>query len=171
MKNLELKCRYPDLLSAKRLAGKIGAKYIGVLKQTDTYSKINSGRLKLRNINNREFELIYYDRPDKKTAGFCKYERISLSKADYKKILNLLKKSKTISGVIKKARTLYLFKKTRIHLDKVAGLGKFLEFEIICKLPKDENQAPAKMKMLKEVFRIPNKNLISVSYIDLLKKR
>ena len=33
-------------------------------------------------------------------------------------------------GSVKKVRTLYMVGQTRIHLDKVEGLGEFVEFEV-----------------------------------------
>ena len=37
------------------------------------------------------------------------------------------------SGRVRKHRTLYLAGRTRIHLDRVAGLGEFLELEVVLK--------------------------------------
>lgn len=40
-------------------------------------------------------------------------------------------RSNGIRGVLIKERYLFLYKQTRIHLDKVEGLGDFMELEVI----------------------------------------
>ena len=165
MKNLELKVNYPDFDKAKKVCKTINAKYSGVLNQADIFYNLKKGRLKLRNINNKRFEIIYYSRSNSKTEKISEYEIIRLR--DELPIKKLLKEYLGVRGIVKKKRELYLYENVRIHLDSIRGLGKFLEFEIVCKNSDELRSAPAKMKKLKELFNISGKDLISVSYIDM----
>jgi adenylate cyclase class 2 len=166
VKNIELKSVCTNLHSAKQKCKQIKAKYKGILKQIDTYFNINPGRVKLRNVNGRKFELIYYSRVGKGSEMESDYEIIKLS--DDKEIKSIMKSTIGIRGIVKKKRELYIFENVRIHLDTVSKLGTFIEFEIVCKSPKDLKETPRKMNYLKKVFEIKQKNLISKSYIDLI---
>ena len=166
MKNLELKVKYTDFTLAKKVCKCINAKNSGVLMQTDTFFNLNKSRLKLRNINNNKFELIYYNRTNTKTEKISEYEIIRMQ--DEMPVKKLLKEYLGVRGVVNKKRELYLYENVRIHLDTVRGLGRFLEFEIVCNNSKELNAAPEKMKKLKKIFEISPKDLISLSYIDML---
>ena len=166
MKNLEIKSKYDDLKLAAKIAKKLKATYKGVLNQTDTYFNVKSGRLKMRLINNKKYELIHYHRTNSKNARFCNYEIIRLNNG--KQVYELLTNALGIKCVIVKKRILYIFENVRIHFDTVKNLGKFLEFEVVCRSKQDENEAVRKMKMLKEIFHIDNKKLLPYSYSDML---
>lgn len=168
MKNIELKSKCSDLNAAVRVCWEIGAQYGGILMQTDTYYNVPEGRMKLRNVNNEKFELIYYFRVDKGAEKESNYEIIKLK--DDKDIKKILKDSLGVKGVVKKIRELYLYQNARIHLDSVKGLGKFIEFEVVCGNEKEMKEAPKKIKYLKGVFKIEKKNLVAKSYIDLIKE-
>ena len=166
MKNLELKSVCHDLNKAVKICWQIGAKFGGILNQMDIYYNVPEGRLKLRNVNDDKFELIYYFRVDKGTEKESDYDIIKLN--DEKDIKKILKESLGVRGTIKKKRELYLYQNVRIHLDTVRGLGKFIEFEVVCKNAGDLREAPEKIKYLKKVFAIKQISLIDRSYIDLI---
>lgn len=169
MKNLELKFKVIDFEASKRVCKQIGAGYSGVLRQKDTFFRVNGNRLKLRNINSRKFELIYYSRSDSKNARESNYEIIPL-KAEAP-MLSILKHSLGLRGTVIKKRALYLWQNTRIHLDEVKHLGKFMEFEIVCTSSLQTKNAPQQMKKLIEWFGVKKSQLISKSYIDLLERK
>ena len=64
MQNIEIKATFPDREKGIALAKSLGARDEGSLHQIDTYFNVSRGRLKLREINGDEFQLIYYQRPD-----------------------------------------------------------------------------------------------------------
>jgi adenylate cyclase class 2 len=169
MKNIELKSVCTRLHLARGKCKQIKAEYKGILKQTDTYFNVKPGRLKLRNVNGRKFELIYYSRTGKGSEMESDYEIIKLN--DDKEIKNIIKSAIGIKGIVKKKRELYVFENVRIHLDTMSKLGTFIEFEIVCSSPKDLKDAPRKMNYLKKIFEIKQKDLISKSYIDLILKK
>ena len=133
MKNIELKIFLDDFKKIATLLKKIGARYKERLYQTDTYYNCKTGRLKLREINNRDFELIFYQRPDGGNSKVSNYEISNIKRGQLKTIKSVLTKLLGEKNIIKKQRDLWMYKNTRIHLDKVKKLGKFLELETIVK--------------------------------------
>lgn len=73
-------------------------------------------------------ELIYYERPDLEGPKLSNYSKCSVPHgAD---LLNVLTQALGVRGVVKKTRHLYIHQQTRIHIDDVEGLGKFVELEV-----------------------------------------
>jgi predicted adenylyl cyclase CyaB len=163
--NLEIKCRYPSAAKARERAKALGASARGILRQTDTYFKVDSGRLKLREINGKQFELIYYRRPDSKSTRYSDYSIISLPEARSAK--SLFRSHFGVTVVVRKKRTLFLYKNARIHIDTVAGLGTFVEFEVV--VTKGKRQAQELMNVLLQQFGIVPSMLIGGSYSDMIR--
>ncbi len=162
--NLELKAKVSNLADAGRIARTIGAKKHSVLIQTDTYFNVPNGRLKLREINARKFELIYYFRANKSGDRYSDYTIVPLSEPRIlKRILTKLFGQKV---VVRKRRLLYRFNNARIHLDRVKGLGFFIEFEIL--VTKGKAQAESFMLTLRKEFSISPAQVVAGSYSDLL---
>ncbi|STQ91152.1 putative adenylyl cyclase CyaB [Iodobacter fluviatilis] len=67
-----------------------------------------------------------------------------------------------------KQRTVYKVGRSRIHLDKVQGLGDFLELEVV--LSEDESQTTGiqEAEALMQQLGIRPGQLIDVVYVDLL---
>ncbi len=161
--NLELKAVFPSLVRADKIARKIKAKRIGVTYQTDTYYRVRSGRLKLREIRGLGGELIYYHRPNRKGSRYSDYLIAPLSSP-----VQVKKLFRTMFGelvVVRKVRTLYLYRNARIHLDRVKGLGPFIEFEVLN--TKGKRQAQSLMICLKREFGIKRESIVAGSYSDL----
>ncbi len=129
MKNIELKIFLDDFKEITTLLKKTGARYKERLYQTDTYYNCKTGRLKLREINKRDFQLIFYQRPDRGSSRVSNYEILNIKRGRLKAIKSVLSKSFGEKNIIKKERRLWVYKNTRIHLDKVRGAGNFLELE------------------------------------------
>lgn len=131
MRNIELKVSVNnfDELTQKLVA--FDAERQGVLRQRDTYFNVECGRLKLREIDGIEFELIYYERPNKSESKISTYEIVKLDAESAQKIKSILTKSLGIKIVVEKERNLWMYENTRIHLDVVQGLGYFLELETV----------------------------------------
>jgi CYTH domain len=70
--------------------------------------------------------------------------------------------------VVRKTRTLYQVGPTRIHLDRVEGLGNFLELEVLLRPGQTEAEGKTIAQALLENFRIEENQLVAVAYIDLL---
>ena len=166
MKNLEIKARCKDHAAAVKALKNLNAEYKGVLRQRDVYFRVDSGRLKLRSINGSEHQLIYYRRPDKKSARYSNYflEMIRRPVEAEKLLQQSLGKLVTVN----KTRKLYIYENVRIHLDTVRGLGGFIEIEVVCKTAGETRLAAKKMKMLLKELGIRHNDHIRYSYSDLI---
>jgi adenylate cyclase, class 2 len=163
--NLEIKCRYQSLARARKIALSIGASSQGTLRQIDTYFNAKSGRLKLREINGQRSELIYYQRPNARSSRYSHYSIVSLDEPGAPK--SLFRSLLGVSAVVRKKRSLFLYKNARIHIDSVERLGTFVEFEVVVK--RGKRQARELMKFLMKEFGINKKMLLGGSYSDLVR--
>ena len=73
-------------------------------------------------------QLIFYNRPDTSGPKLSDF-RVS-PVGDVEGMKTLLSLALGAIGCVKKVRTLYMVGQTRVHLDKVEGLGEFVEFEV-----------------------------------------
>jgi adenylate cyclase class 2 len=162
-KNLELKARIRSVADAEAAASACGATFGGTLHQSDTYFDVPRGRLKLREIDGEEAELIFYERPEDRPERWSNYERIPC--ADPARLKAALEAAVGIRVVVKKARRLYQYRQSRIHIDTVEGLGTFLEFEV---QDSDAAESEALMKLLRDAFAVRGDDIVRASYADLV---
>ncbi|NWR39329.1 SUB1 protease, partial [Tachuris rubrigastra] len=99
-----------------------------LLVQADTFFRVPRGRLKLRRTQDGRGELIFYERPD--TTGPKLSSFTITPTADPDGLEAVLAQALGVLGVVRKERLLYLLGQTRVHLDRVEGLGDFLELEV-----------------------------------------
>jgi adenylate cyclase class IV len=169
MKNLELKTAGVDFGRARRVLRTLKARrQAQPLVQSDWYFVTPRGRLKLRQRKGeRRAELIFYVRPDAEKARASEYE--VLPTEDGARLLRLLRAMFTPGVCVRKRRELWLLGETRVHLDRVDGLGEFLEIEV----PYTGAVAPARvlMRMLIDRLGIDPAQVLGCSYSDLLAQR
>jgi homotetrameric cytidine deaminase len=126
-RNVELKARDPDPAQTLRRALALGASDEGILRQRDTYFARARGRLKLREQEPGEAQLIAYERPDGTEARTSRYHLAAVpDPADLRAALDAVLGTLV---VVDKRRHLLLYENVRIHLDEVEGLGSFVELE------------------------------------------
>jgi len=167
--NLEIKIKTGSHKVYIETLKSIGAEYYGILNQKDVYFKVPSGLLKLR-IENDKYTLIKYNR-DEKGKRWSSYELLKLERMhpggkDPEKYMTDIFKTETI---VKKKRTLYLYNNTRIHLDEVKGLGKFLELETLTVSGKKD--AAKRFKEMLSLLKINPENQIHASYKNLIRNK
>jgi len=73
-----------------------------------------------------------------------------------------------VRAVVEKKRELHLIGPVRVHLDEVAHLGAFLEFEYVLRGGEDASEATAELERLKQVFGINEADLLAHSYSDMI---
>ena len=162
--NLELKIKVDSHKKIEDVLNSLGAENKGLLIQKDIYYKIKKGLLKLR-VENDTFTLIKYLR-DEKGKRWSNYELMKLEAKNPEKYLREIFE---VDVIVQKKRKFYLYKNTRVHLDEVKNLGKFLELETLLVGDKLDAQ-----KRFDEIVRLLNLDLsrqIRSSYKVLLMDR
>ena len=165
--NLEIKAAYDSVKLARKHARRIGARYVGTLNQIDTYFKVTSGRLKLREINGKKSELIYYHRSNVKKSRYSQYTILEVKNPALMK--EMFRSLFGIWTIVKKKRILFLYRNARIHIDSVKKLGTFLEFEII--VGHDKKRARSLMSFLCKEFAVKSESFVGGSYSDMVRER
>ena len=134
--------------------------------QDDTFFSCPDGRLKLRAFTNTEGELIFYRRPDGNAPRESFYVRSETVEPD--SLRECLSLAYGQAGRVVKHRTLFLAGRTRIHLDRVEGLGHFLELEVVldeCESP--ENGVREALDLM-ERLGVNESGLVEKAYVDML---
>jgi len=164
--NIEIKASCPNLDRIRDLLKSKNAVFKGIDHQVDTYFKVNSGRLKLRE-GNIENHLIYYERENK---GEPKESLVILHKYNPDQSLKeILTRSLGILAVVNKHREIYFIDNVKFHLDNVKGLGYFVEIEAI-----DEDGSIGSEKLHEQckyylrLLNISKEDLLENSYSDLM---
>jgi adenylate cyclase len=165
-RNIEIKARIGSveaLLPQVRIIADQGPWEI---RQDDTYFACRGGgRLKLRTGAENAGELIYYRRDDQGAPKESFYLRFPSS--DPASLRELLTQALGQIGRIEKLRTLFLRGRTRIHLDKVTGLGDFLELEVVLAEHESSADGIAEANELLMQLGVDSSQLIEGSYLDL----
>lgn len=164
--NVEIKayCSSPDTI--RSILEKHGADFQGTDQQTDTYFEVAEGRLKLRE-GSIENNLIYYQRPDDSEPKASDINLVPINQPSEMKAL--LTAALDIMVIVEKEREIYFIDNVKFHIDEVDGLGNFVEIEAI-----DRDQSLSEEELRKQcqyylnLFDIPEEDLISVSYSDML---
>ena len=166
MKNIELKARLANLDAAGTTARSLATKRLATQHQIDTYFHCHTGRLKLREIDGLTAELIWYVRPDAQGPKTSDYSLVPVSNPQTLKAA--LTGALGIRGVVDKQREILLYHNVRIHLDDVAGLGQFLEFEAVLGPEDDDAESRTRLDWLIEQFGIGPGDLLSGSYGEMI---
>ena len=166
MRNVELKARDSDPARTLELALALGAEDRGEIAQRDTYFAAARGRLKLREQEPGEAELIEYRRPDDTRARTSQYRRVPV--ADSRALCEVLDDAYGTLVVVDKRRRLLLWEGVRIHLDEVDGLGRFVELEAIAPEGSDLSGEREKVERLRGELAVDDANLVAGGYSDLL---
>ncbi|MEI7861673.1 MAG: class IV adenylate cyclase [Planctomycetota bacterium] len=163
---IKIKARIADLPRTQALAAAISDTLPTTLQQRDTFFRCANGRLKLREIEACEGELIVYDRANTTAAKQSDYEIAAV--ADPQLLKQVLQRALGVTQIIEKKRVYYLVDQTRMHLDSVVGLGNFLELEVVLR----PNQSPAEGHAiaadLLRRLEIRDTDLMATAYADML---
>ena len=164
--NIEIKAKSSNHDEIRRVLKSEKADFKGLDHQVDTYFKVNSGRLKLRE-GQIENHLIYYQRENKEGP---KQSNVILFQSDSKSSLkDILSKALGVLVVVDKIREIYFINNVKFHIDTVKDLGIFIEIEAIDKAGNvGEDKLLKQCQFYLDLFKISKEDLIPVSYSDLL---
>lgn len=167
MLSIEIKTKVDDLAPFIALLKEKNARYIGEDHQTDTYFKVKSGRLKLRQ-GNIENTLIRYHRPESKSL---KASAIQLQKlpAENSGLLQILTDTLGILVQVEKSRKIYFIENIKFHLDFIQDLGYFVEIEAL-DLQGDKSKATLQKQCSQAIswLKLDQASYIDQSYSDMI---
>jgi homotetrameric cytidine deaminase len=166
MRNVELKARDPEPRRTVQLALALGAEDRGEIVQRDTYFARVVGRLKLREQEPGQDELIQYRRADSPDLRTSEYRVVPVTDAD--RLREALEAAVGSLVVVEKRRRLLLWQGVRIHLDQVEGLGNYLELEAVAAPGSDLTAERGQLERLRGELQVDVSALVAGSYADLL---
>jgi homotetrameric cytidine deaminase len=164
-RNVELKATDPDPERSLAVCLDLGAEDQGTLVQRDTYFRVPDGRLKLREETPGGAALIQYRRPDAAHARESRYRLAPVE--DGEALREALDAALGTLVVVDKERRLLLWEGVRIHLDRVTGLGSFVELEGVAPADSDLGPEREKVARLSEALGLEGR-ILSDSYSDRL---
>ena len=165
-RNVELKAVDRDPAATLNVALASGATDHGTLRQRDTYFAVPHGRLKLREQDGSSAQLIAYERPDDPAVRLSRYHLIEV--ADPEATIAGLTATCGVKVVVAKQRRLLEWENVRIHLDDVAGLGRYIELEAVAAPGADLGEERRKVDRLRDLLDIRDGDLRPGSYADAL---
>ncbi len=177
MRNIEAKFKLDDLARAEKAALELGYRHAGLLRQRDTFFKVGSGKLKLRE-EEVGARLIFYRRGKHGDAIESRREnRGGLMRSDYEivpvadpeRTRAMLTEALGALAEVRKERRLLLRDNVRLHLDRVAELGEFGEIEAVLGDHADSERSRAAVDELLDALGIARIDLIEVSYFEMLR--
>jgi predicted adenylyl cyclase CyaB len=162
--NFEFKARLNNEQRVREALKRLDARFIGTDHQIDTYFRVPSGRLKVRE-GRIENALIFYRRANVRRARQAAVEMMLLPRRN--SLRTILARSLGTLAVVDKRREIYFVKNVKIHLDRVHRLGKFLEVEAISRTG-DVKKIRSQAGQFQKLFGITAKDIVAESYCDLI---
>ncbi|RYY97810.1 MAG: CYTH domain-containing protein [Chitinophagaceae bacterium] len=166
--NYEFKARTERLDALEAALQERAPRYAGEDAQTDTYFHVPHGRLKLRE-GNIENSLIHYVRHN--VAGAKQSDVILYSHEPSALLKSALTAALGVKVVVDKRRRIYFVDNVKLHFDRVAALGTFVEVEAI------DSDGSIGIEKLKQqcaawaaFFGIKEEDYMAESYSDMLMK-
>ena len=167
--NVEIKAILKDRSAVLAAVAKKSDRPPETIAQHDFFFRCAEGRLKLRVFQSRRGELIRYEREDVARARSSHYQIARTSNPEV--LLDILTQELGRIGEVKKTRILHLTGQTRVHIDRVEGLGDFLELEVVLRPNQSENEGKRIAEELLAELGIEQSQLIAEAYVDLLSAR
>lgn len=136
------------------------------IEQDDTFFACARGRLKLRAFGGGRGELIHYERADATGPKLSDYVRAPTS--DPAALREALVRAQGAIGRVRKTRWLLRVGATRVHLDRVEGLGDFMELEVVLRDDQSVADGEAIADALMQRLGIDAEQRLAGAYLDLL---
>lgn len=166
--NVEIKARIASVDALLPLAQALcDDEHAQLIHQDDTFFDAPHGRLKLRVFGDGSGELIAYQRADH--GGPKRSDYLLAPVPEPASLREVLARACGQIGRVRKQRLLLLVGATRIHLDKVEGLGDFIELEVVLRDGQSEADGVAIADDLMARLGITPDQLVAGAYLDLLR--
>lgn len=180
--SIEVKARCPDPARVRRVLKSRHADFKGIDHQIDTYFRVPSGRLKLRE-GNIENALIYYKRADQAGSKRCdsflwdlrcgEKGTVPIKKGDCPlfSLKRILKAACGVLTVVAKRREIYFLGNVKFHIDRVQGLGNFVEIEAQDRSGRHAAKVKKQCEFYRRLLGILPEDLLADSYSDQILRR
>ncbi|MBU9478991.1 class IV adenylate cyclase [Burkholderia multivorans] len=166
-RNIKIKARAREFDRLRERAAALATEAPLFYRQQDFFYDVPRGRLKLRRFEDgTPAELIFYQRDDRDGPKASYYTRSPVTNPDA--MHALLATALTTRGIVTKERHVYLAGRTRIHLDRVDGLGDFIELEVVLGPDDDEAGGEAEAHDVFAKLGVAHDDLVALAYVDLL---
>ncbi len=165
-RNVEIKARIDSIDALAALVAPWAEEGPTPITQDDTFFRCDNGRLKLRSFSATEGELIFYRRAD--AAGPKESFYVIARTHEPEALREALMLAYGQAGRVRKHRTLFLVGRTRVHLDRVDGLGEFLELEVVLRDGEAMSAGLDEAQALMVRLGVADSQLIAGAYVDLL---
>ncbi len=165
-RNIEIKARISNVEELTTRAAALADSGPTELYQEDTFFSCPKGRMKLRVFTAHKGELIYYERPD--CLGPKESFYVTAPTSSPGLLRDVLTRAYGMVGRVQKRRTVFLAGRTRIHLDRVEGLGDFLELEVVLAPGESVDAGKAVAQDLLHTLGVSGNQLVAGAYVDLL---
>ena len=165
--NFEFKAYLRDAARVRAILERLRARSLGTDRQVDTYFRVPAGRLKVRE-GRIENSLIFYQRTNSSRARRSIVEMLLLPRRN--SLRAILSRALGVLAVVDKRREIYFVGNVKIHLDRVRGLGSFLEVEAMTRSG-DIRKVRAQAAQFRKLFAISAADIVPQSYSDLILKR
>jgi len=162
--NYEFKARLRNEKRIRAALKKLRARFIGTDRQVDTYFRVPRGRLKVRQ-GDIENALIFYERPNARGARPSRVRMIELPPNS--PVQEILAAGLGVLAVVDKRREIYFAGNVKIHLDRVRGLGRFVEVEAISRSGR-VRRIREQARNFQKLFGITSADIVAESYSDLV---
>jgi len=164
-RNVEIKARINGIDALMSRARALAQRDAEEIAQDDTFFRVPHGRLKLREFADGSAELIHYHRADTLDAKLSDYRRVAVP--DAAALREALERALGTIGRVRKQRWLLLAGQTRIHLDRVEGLGDFVELEVVLRDDQSEADGVRIADQLMHELGLAQADRIAGAYLDL----
>jgi predicted adenylyl cyclase CyaB len=165
-RNIEIKARIASVEHLLPQALAIADTPPVLIEQDDTFFAVRHGRLKLRVFDDGSGELIHYHRPDSGEARASDYVRVAVP--DPAALREALERGCGLLGRVRKQRWLLMAGQTRIHIDRVEGLGDFMELEVVLRDGQSDAEGAATAEALMRSLGLGAAPRVAGAYLDLL---
>ena len=167
-RNIEIKARITSVESLLSQARALADGEPVTIDQDDSFFNVPQGRLKLRQFADGSAELIHYHRADSPDTKASDYVRVPVP--DPAALREALARACGLLGRVQKQRLLLMAGPTRIHLDRVAGLGDFLELEVVLADGQSDAEGAASAEALMDSLGLADAHRLAGSYLDLMQR-
>ena len=165
-RNIEIKARITSVEALLPRAQALAGTAPQWLQQDDSFFQVPHGRLKLREFADGSAELIHYHRADSAEAKASDYVRVPVP--DPAALREALARACGQHGRVQKQRWLLMVGATRIHLDRVEGLGDFMELEVVLNDGQSDADGTAIAEALMRELGLADAERLAGAYLDLL---